>query len=78
MSDFKYDEDSVKALIEWATTTQFPKEIRLTEAEHITDVALFVQTNIYDIEEHYPIPSIFRLLPASIASGSGWSLETDF
>ena len=59
MSDFKYDEDSVKALIEWATTTQFPKEIRLTEAEHITDVALFVQTNIYDIEEHYPDPVYF-------------------
>lgn len=56
MDEFKYDEDSVKALVEWASTAQFPKEIRLTEAEHIVNVALYVQANLYDIEEHYPDP----------------------
>lgn len=34
-SKYSYDEESVKAIIEWAQTTQLPKEVMLSEAEHI-------------------------------------------
>ena len=36
-SKYAYDEESVKAIIEWAQTTQLPKEVMLSEAEHIFD-----------------------------------------
>ena len=32
-SKYAYDEESVKAIIEWAQTTQLPKEVMLSEAE---------------------------------------------
>ena len=34
-SKYSYDEESVKAIIEWAQTTQLPKEVMLSEAEQI-------------------------------------------
>lgn len=34
-SKYVYDEESVKAIIEWAQTAQLPKEVMLSEAEHI-------------------------------------------
>ncbi len=56
MANYNYDEESVKAIIKWAETAQLPKEIILSEAERITDPKIYVQTNIYDIKEHYPDP----------------------
>lgn len=53
---YQYDEESVKALINWAENAQLPKEVILSEAERITDPKIYVQTNIYDIKEHYPDP----------------------
>ncbi len=53
---YNYDEESVKALIEWAENAELPSRIRLTEAEDIIDVKCYVRANIYDIKEHYPDP----------------------
>lgn len=41
-SKYAYDEESVKAIIEWAQTTQLPKEVMLSEAEHIFDTSMYV------------------------------------
>ena len=64
-SKYAYDEESVKAIIEWAQTTQLPKEVMLSEAEHIFDTSLYVNANICDIKQHYPDafynPAIDRL-----------------
>lgn len=64
-SKYSYDEESVKAIIEWAQTTQLPKEVTLSEAEHIFDTSMYVNANICDIKQHYPDafynPAIDRL-----------------
>ena len=64
-SKYAYDEESVKAIIEWAQTTQLPKEVMLSEAEHIFDTSMYVNANICDIKQHYPDsfynPAIDRL-----------------
>ena len=64
-SKYSYDEESVKAIIEWAQTTQLPKEVMLSEAEHIFDTSMYVNANICDIKQHYPDafynPAIDRL-----------------
>lgn len=63
--EFKYDEESVKAIIQWAETAQLPQEVVLSEAEHITDTGIYVRANINDIKQHYPDvfynPAITRL-----------------
>ena len=43
---YNYDEESVKAIIQWAETAQLPKEVVLSEAEHITDTSIYVRANI--------------------------------
>jgi hypothetical protein len=62
---YNYDEDSVNAIIKWAETAQLPKEVVLSEAEHITDISTYVRANINDIKQHYPDgfynPAIIRL-----------------
>lgn len=62
---YNYDEESVNAIIKWAENAQLPKEVVLSEAEHITDPKIYVRANIYDIKEHYPDgfynPAITRL-----------------
>lgn len=62
---YNYDEESVKAIIQWAETAQLPKEVVLSEAEHITDTSIYVIANINDIKQHYPDgfynPAIDRL-----------------
>lgn len=62
---YNYEEESVKAIIEWAQTAQLPKEVTLSEAEHIFDTSLYVNANICDIKQHYPDgfynPAITRL-----------------
>lgn len=63
--EFKYDEESVKAIIQWAETAQLPQEVVLSEAEYITDTSIYVRANINDIKQHYPDgfynPAITRL-----------------
>lgn len=51
---YNYDEESVKALISWAESAQLPREVVLSEAEHITDTSIYVRANINDIKQHYP------------------------
>lgn len=62
---YAYDEESVKAIMNWAETVQLPKEVILSESEHIYDTSLYIQANINDIRQHYPDafynPAIDRL-----------------
>lgn len=51
-SKYSYDEESVKAIIEWVQTARLPKEVALSEAEHIFDTSLYVNANICDIKQH--------------------------
>lgn len=64
-SKYEYDEDSVKAIMNWAETAQLPKEVILSESEHIYDTSLYIRANINDIKQHYPDvfynPAIDRL-----------------
>ena len=64
-SKYAYDEEYVKPLVYWAQTAQLPKEVTLSEAEHIFDTSLYVNANICDIKQHYPDafynPAIDRL-----------------
>lgn len=63
--NYNYDEESVNALMKWAESAQLPKEVVLSEAEHITDTKIYVRANINDIKQHYPDqfynPAIDRL-----------------
>lgn len=36
-----------------AETAQLPKEVVLSESEHIYDASLYVRANTNDIKEHY-------------------------
>ena len=51
---YNYDEESVNALMKWAENALLPKEVTLSEAEHIFDTSLYVNANICDIKQHYP------------------------
>ena len=63
--EYKYDEESVNALMRWAENAQLPKEVQLSEAEKIMDTKQYVQANLSDIRAHYPDefynPAIQRL-----------------
>lgn len=50
MANYNYDEESVKALINWAENAQLPQEVVLSAAEHITDTSIYVRANINDIK----------------------------
>ena len=50
-TNYNYDEESVNALIKWAESAQLPKEVVLSEAEHITDTSIYVRANINDRSE---------------------------
>lgn len=62
---YAYDEESVKAIMNWAETVQLLKEVILSESEHIYDTSLYIRANINDIKQHYPDafynPAIDRL-----------------
>ncbi len=62
---YAYDEESVKAIMNWAETAKLPKEVILSESEHIYDTSLYIRANINDIKQHYPDafynPAIDRL-----------------
>ena len=49
MREYKYDEESVNALIEWSKAASFPEQIQLNDAETIFDVKRYVQANLSDI-----------------------------
>lgn len=53
---YNYDEESVNALMKWAENALLPKEVTLSEAEHIFDTSMYVHANICDINQHYPDP----------------------
>ena len=38
MEEYKYDEESVNALVKWAETATFPEQVMLSDAENIFDV----------------------------------------
>lgn len=63
--EFDYSEKAVLAIMDWAKSANLPKEVTLSEAEHIYDTAMFVNANINDIKAHYPDafynPAIDRL-----------------
>jgi hypothetical protein len=63
--EYKYDEESVNALMKWAENAQLPKELQLSEAENIVNLRQYVVANINDIKAHYPDefynPAITRL-----------------
>ena len=63
--EYKYDEESVNAIMDWARNVQFPEQVLLSEAECIVDVKRYVQANLNDIAAHYPDefynPAISRL-----------------
>ncbi|MDO4163663.1 MAG: hypothetical protein Q4D56_04645 [Bacteroides sp.] len=65
MAEYKYDEESVKAIEEWAKSATLPKQIQLSDSENIVNVAAYVQANLNDIAAHYPDafyhPAITRL-----------------
>ena len=63
--EYKYDEESVNALMKWAENAQLPKDLQLSEAEKIVNLRQYVVANINDIKAHYPDefynPAITRL-----------------
>lgn len=63
--EYSMDKASVDALLEWARSYSFPKELRLSDSEFIFDVPRFVQSNVSEINIHYPDsffePCIVRL-----------------
>ena len=65
MEEYKYDEESVNALVKWAETATFPEQVMLSDAENIFDVKRYVRANLSDIAAHYPDefynPAITRL-----------------
>ena len=65
MEEYKYDEESVNALMEWAKATTFPQQIILSDSENIVNVKRYVFANLSDINAHYPDgfynPAITRL-----------------
>lgn len=56
ITQFDYSENAVSAIIEWAKSANLPKEVMLSDAEHIYDTAMYVSANINDIKAHYPDP----------------------
>lgn len=75
MEEYKYDEESVNALIEWAKAASLPEQVRFSDAENIFDVKRYVQASLSDIAAHYPDefynPAITRLykLKAKLEEG---------
>ncbi|WP_321480622.1 DUF6965 family protein [uncultured Bacteroides sp.] len=54
--DYKFDEESIQSILEWAKNIQAPQTIQLSEYENIENLPQYIITNIYDIKQHYPDP----------------------
>lgn len=52
--DYKYDEESVLALVLWAETTELPATLQLSKCEEVDNVPAFVRANVSDIKTLYP------------------------
>lgn len=63
--EYDYSENAVQAIMDWAESSKLPKEVMLSEAEHVYDTSIYVRANINDINAHYPNafynPAIDRL-----------------
>lgn len=55
-NEYDYSENAVQAIMDWAESTKPPKEVMLSEAEHVYDTSIYVRANINDIKAHYPDP----------------------
>lgn len=53
---YDYSEDAVLDIMNWVQSAKLPKEVTLSEAEHIYDTSIYVRANINDIKAHYPDP----------------------
>lgn len=70
--EYKFDEQSVKELMEWAQTAQLPQELELSKAERIFDVKLCVESDLSCIRASIRMLSTILLLLACIVSGRSW------
>lgn len=52
--DYKYDEESVLALVQWAENAELPATLQLSKCEEVADVKAFVRANVTDIKTLYP------------------------
>lgn len=59
--EYKFDEQSVKELMEWAQTAQLPQELELSKAERIFDVKLCIESDLSCIRPIIPMLSTIRL-----------------
>ena len=63
--EYKFDEQGLRELREWAQAAQLPQELELSKAERIFDVKLCVESDLSCIRAHYPDafynPAITRL-----------------
>ena len=63
--EYKYDEESVNALMKWAENAQLPKALLDFTGWKIVNLRQYVVANINDIKAHYPDefynPAITRL-----------------
>lgn len=53
---YDYSEDAVLDIMNWVQSAKLPKEVTLSEAEHIYDTSIYVRASINDIKAHYPDP----------------------
>lgn len=67
MREYKYDEESVNALIEWSKAASFPEQIQLNDAETIFDVKRYVQANLRTLPPIIRMSSIIR--PLRVCTG---------
>ena len=51
MEEYKYDEESVNALVKWAETATFPEQVMLSDAENIFDVKRYAITRLYRLKD---------------------------
>ena len=58
--EYKYDEESVNALMKWAEHAQLPKELQLSEAEKIVKLIRIMRFDIVYIC-HYVLSKIHNL-----------------
>ena len=59
--EYKFDEQSVKELMEWAQTAQLPQELELSKAERIFDVKLCIESEYRVSGPIIPMLSTIRL-----------------
>ena len=65
MEEYKYDEESVNALVKWAETATFPEQVMLSFIWFTSCLSIYCPSHLSDIAAHYPDefynPAITRL-----------------